>query len=58
MWVNFLHGIANSSGVQIATQPSLAIPHKTFAEIVDYGESYRGVQRIVGPGDESAGRVV
>ena len=32
--------------------------YKTFAEIVDYGESYRGVQRIVGLGDESAGRVV
>lgn len=32
--------------------------YKTFAEIVDYGEVYRGVQKIVGKGSESAGRVV
>ena len=32
--------------------------YKTFAEIVDYGEMYRGLQRLVGKGKESAGRVV
>lgn len=32
--------------------------YKTFAEIVEYAEVYRGVQRIVGKGNESAGRVV
>ena len=29
-----------------------------FAEIVDYGEMYRGLQKLVGKGNESAGRVV
>ena len=32
--------------------------YKTFAEIVDYGEMYRGLQKLVGKGNESAGRVV
>ena len=32
--------------------------YKSFAEIVDYGEVYRGVQKVVGKGLESAGRVV
>ena len=32
--------------------------YKTFAEIVDYGEMYRGLQKLVGKGGESAGRVV
>ena len=32
--------------------------YKTFAEIVDYGEVYRGVQKIAGKDNESAGRVV
>lgn len=32
--------------------------YKTFAEIVDYGEMYRGLQKLVGKGCESAGRVV
>ncbi|KAL2813938.1 hypothetical protein BDW59DRAFT_167334 [Aspergillus cavernicola] len=32
--------------------------YKMFAEIVDYGEEYRGLQRLVGKGNESAGRVV
>ncbi|KAL3426344.1 Iterative polyketide synthase CazM 11 [Phlyctema vagabunda] len=32
--------------------------YKTFAEIVDYGEIYRGVQKVVGKGTESAGRIV
>lgn len=32
--------------------------YKTFAEIVDYGETYRGLQKLVGKGNESAGRVV
>lgn len=32
--------------------------YKTFAEIVDYGEMYRGLQKLVGKNDESAGRVV
>lgn len=32
--------------------------YKTFAEIVDYGEMYRGLQKLVGKGEESAGRVV
>ena len=32
--------------------------YKTFGEIVDYGEKYRGVQKLVGRGSESAGRVV
>ena len=32
--------------------------YKTFAEIVDYGEVYRGVQKIVGKDNESAGLIV
>lgn len=32
--------------------------YKTFSEIVDYGDIYRGVQKIVGNENESAGRVV
>ncbi len=32
--------------------------YKTFAEIVDYGEDYQGLQKLVGQGNESAGRVV
>ncbi|KAM7210478.1 polyketide synthase [Rhypophila decipiens] len=32
--------------------------YKTFAEIVDYGESYRGLKRLVGLGNECAGRVL
>jgi acyl transferase domain-containing protein/nucleoside-diphosphate-sugar epimerase/acyl carrier protein/SAM-dependent methyltransferase len=32
--------------------------YKTFGEIVDYGEQYRGLQKLVGKGTESAGRVV
>ncbi|KAJ5519536.1 polyketide synthase [Penicillium expansum] len=31
--------------------------YKTFANIVDYGEQYRGLQRLVGKGQLSAGRV-
>ena len=32
--------------------------YKTFAEIVDYADVYRGVQRIVGKDNESAARIV
>lgn len=32
--------------------------YKTFAEIVEYAEVYRGVQKIVGKDNESAGRVI
>ncbi|KAF3483339.1 polyketide synthase [Arthroderma uncinatum] len=32
--------------------------YKVFAEVVDYGPIYRGVQKLVGKGNESAGRVV
>ncbi|KAL8784611.1 MAG: hypothetical protein Q9213_003866 [Squamulea squamosa] len=32
--------------------------YKTFAEIVDYGEDYRGLQKLVGRGNESAGSVI
>ncbi|KAI0010253.1 hypothetical protein F4779DRAFT_616829 [Xylariaceae sp. FL0662B] len=32
--------------------------YKIFAEIVDYGEDYRGLQKLVGCGNQSAGRVV
>ena len=32
--------------------------YKIFAEIVDYGERYRGLKKIVGLGNECAGRVV
>ncbi|KAL2864369.1 uncharacterized protein BJX67DRAFT_383841 [Aspergillus lucknowensis] len=32
--------------------------YRSFAEIVDYSEPYRGVQKLVGKGNESAGRVV
>ncbi|RYP36916.1 hypothetical protein DL767_003164 [Monosporascus sp. MG133] len=32
--------------------------YRAFAEVVDYPPSYRGVQRLVGKGNESAGRVV
>lgn len=31
--------------------------YRTFAEIVDYGEMYRGVKKVVGKGAECAGRV-
>ncbi|KFZ17736.1 hypothetical protein V502_04427 [Pseudogymnoascus sp. VKM F-4520 (FW-2644)] len=32
--------------------------YKTFSEVVDYGEEYRGLHKLVGKGDESAGYVV
>ncbi|KAI9376431.1 hypothetical protein BJX61DRAFT_538808 [Aspergillus egyptiacus] len=32
--------------------------YRSFAEIVEYSEQYRGVQKLVGRGNESAGRVV
>ncbi|KAL3479701.1 hypothetical protein BJX99DRAFT_255424 [Aspergillus californicus] len=32
--------------------------YRSFAEIVEYSERYRGVQKLVGKGSESAGRVV
>lgn len=32
--------------------------YRSFAEIVEYSEPYRGVQKLVGKGNESAGRVV
>ncbi|KAI1085457.1 hypothetical protein F5B20DRAFT_587488 [Whalleya microplaca] len=32
--------------------------YKIFAEIVDYGEDYRGLQKLVGCGNQSAGHVV
>ena len=32
--------------------------YKTFAEIVEYADMYRGVQKIVGKDNESAGRIV
>ncbi|KAK6078938.1 beta-ketoacyl synthase domain-containing protein [Seiridium cupressi] len=32
--------------------------YRAFSEVVDYPEPYRGVQRLIGKGDESAGRVV
>ncbi|KAL5358616.1 hypothetical protein BJX96DRAFT_173608 [Aspergillus floccosus] len=32
--------------------------YPSFSEIVDYSERYRGVQKLVGKGTESAGRVV
>ena len=32
--------------------------YKTFAEVVDYGEEYRGLQKLVGRRNESAGYVV
>nr|ASU91363.1 polyketide synthase [Ramalina conduplicans] len=32
--------------------------YRTFAEIVNYGEQYRGLNRLVGLGNECAGRVV
>ncbi|KAJ5641292.1 hypothetical protein N7490_005292 [Penicillium lividum] len=32
--------------------------YKVFAEIVDYSEPYRGLQKLVGKGNTSAGRVV
>lgn len=31
--------------------------YKTFSEIVDYGEAYHGLQKLVGQGNESAGHV-
>ncbi|KAI1393305.1 uncharacterized protein F4822DRAFT_423774 [Hypoxylon trugodes] len=31
--------------------------YRIFAEIVDYGEDYRGLQKLVGCGNQSAGRV-
>lgn len=32
--------------------------YKVFAEIVDYAEPYHGLQKLIGKGSESAGRVV
>jgi len=32
--------------------------YKLFSEIVDYGEAYRGLQKLVGKDNESAGRVI
>ncbi len=32
--------------------------YKTFAEIVEYADLYKGVQKIVSEGDESAGRII
>ncbi|KAH8704876.1 hypothetical protein BGW36DRAFT_421463 [Talaromyces proteolyticus] len=32
--------------------------YQTFAEVVDYGEIFRGVKKVVGKNNESAGRVV
>ncbi|THC94144.1 hypothetical protein EYZ11_006393 [Aspergillus tanneri] len=32
--------------------------YKTFADIVNYGKQYRGLQRLIGKGSNSAGRVV
>jgi acyl transferase domain-containing protein/thioester reductase-like protein/acyl carrier protein/ubiquinone/menaquinone biosynthesis C-methylase UbiE len=32
--------------------------YRSFASVVDYGETYRGLQKLVGKGTESAGRVV
>ena len=32
--------------------------YKTFVEIVDYGEDYQGLQKLVGQGNESAGHVI
>lgn len=32
--------------------------YKTFAEVVDYGEDYRGLQKLVGRKNESAGHVI
>ena len=31
--------------------------YKAFADVVDYGDDYRGLQKLVGKGDESAGRI-
>ena len=31
--------------------------YKAFADVVDYGEQYRGLQKLVGKGNESAGRI-
>lgn len=32
--------------------------YKMFGEVVDYSEQYRGLQKLVGKGNESAGRVI
>ncbi|PTU22070.1 hypothetical protein P175DRAFT_0492673 [Aspergillus ochraceoroseus IBT 24754] len=32
--------------------------YRTFSEIVEYSQPYRGVQKLVGKGNESAGRVI
>ncbi|KAI0114740.1 hypothetical protein F4814DRAFT_459633 [Daldinia grandis] len=32
--------------------------YKIFSEVVDYGENYRGLQKLVGCGNQSAGHVV
>ncbi|KAF7591019.1 hypothetical protein BBP40_002037 [Aspergillus hancockii] len=42
-------------GVDDAIQGRNVYP--TFAEIVDYSKSYRGVRKLVGKGNESAGKV-
>ncbi|MCJ1378978.1 hypothetical protein MMC17_002077 [Xylographa soralifera] len=32
--------------------------YKIFSEVVDYGEQYQGLEKVVGKGQESAGRVI
>lgn len=45
----------NDSGAEVIQGRNI---YRIFAEIVDYGERFRGVQKLVGRGNESAGRVV
>ncbi|KAL4892832.1 hypothetical protein BDV59DRAFT_208015 [Aspergillus ambiguus] len=49
-------GLLNNIEVDDALQGRTIYP--SFAEIVDYSNQYRGVQKLVGKGVESAGRVI
>ena len=48
-------GLLNSNDVDDVIQGRNI--YKTFAEIVDYADVYRGIQKIVGKDNESAGRI-
>ncbi|KMU87070.1 polyketide synthase [Coccidioides immitis H538.4] len=66
-----IHGVQNQSPICINAarqfgsrlmKTTRAQPHpgisRIFAEIVDYGEDYRGLEKLVGRGNQSAGYVV
>ncbi|MCJ1386714.1 hypothetical protein MMC17_009840 [Xylographa soralifera] len=49
-------GLADDGGDDVEILQGRNV-YRAFAEVVDYGELYRGVRRVVGRGNECAGRV-